>query len=503
MASLTQQLLRRAATHLSHSRTRLHQPASTTFHTSVLSQSPAASAAASATTTASSSPSSRYARPVTHHPYSEHLPSGVAVLADFIVDHASGSYVYGRPASAPATTKPRPYLDFTCGIGVTNLGHCHPRVDAAVLEQVKKGSHLQINCYTSQPVLRLADKLDAMLPQSFPRPYQVLFSNSGAEAIENAVKLARVVTKRQTIIVFQGGFHGRTIGAGSLTTAKYVYRAGFQPTMAGVHVCPFPYCQRCSISAASNGQYNFDNCCMDPINQLRLMLKQQTATDEVAAILVEPVQGEGGYVVPPRGFLQELRSISDEIGCLLIADEVQSGYGRTGTPFAIEQEDVVPDIIVAAKGIANGYPLSCIITRGEYLSAARNGSIGGTYGGNAVSCAAACAVIDTFEQDKVMDNVRARSEQLMAGLRALQRTYPIADVRGRGLMVGVELDGSVAAGSAGVVSKECVQEGLLLLTAGVYESLRFIPPLTVSEAEIAEGLDKFQKVLKRTVGAKQ
>lgn len=322
--------------------------------------------------------------------------------------------------------------------------------------------------------------------------------------MENAVKLARVVTQRQTIIVFQGGFHGRTIAAGSLTTAKYVYRAGFQPTMSGVHVCPFPYCHRCSISEVSGGEYNTDNCCMDPIKQLRLLLKQQTATDEVAAILVEPVQGEGGYVVPPAGFLQQLRSISDEIGCLLIVDEVQSGYGRTGTPFAVEQEGVVPDIIVAAKGIANGYPLSCIITRSEYMSAARSGSIGGTYGGNAVSCAAASAVIDTFQQDNTMANVRARGQQLMAGLRTLQRTYPIADVRGRGLMIGVELDGSVvAAGSAGVVSKECMREGLLLLTAGVYESLRFIPPLTVSEAEVAEGLDKFERVLKRTIGAKK
>ena len=471
------------------------------LHTSILRRSAAASAA---TATATSSPYSHYARPVTHHPYSEHLPSGIAVLSDFIVSHASGSYVYGSPASSPPGTEPRPYLDFTCGIGVTNLGHCHPRVDAAVLEQVKKGAHLQVNCYTSQPLLRLADRIGSLLPPSFPRPYQVLFSNSGAEAVENAVKLARVVTKRQTVIVFQGGFHGRTIGAGSLTTAKYVYRAGFQPTMAGVHVAPFPYCQRCAISAASSGKYDADNCCMDPIAQLRLMLKQQTSTDEVAAILVEPVQGEGGYVVPPRGFLAELRAISDEIGCLLIADEVQSGYGRTGTPFAIEQEGVTPDIIVAAKGIANGYPLSCIITRAEYMSAARNGSVGGTYGGNAVSCAAACAVIDTFEQDRTMDNVRARGEQLMTGLRALQRRYPIADVRGRGLMVGVELDsGAVAAGSAGAVSKECMREGLLLLTAGVYESLRFIPPLTVSEKEIAEGLQKFEAVLKRTVGVRK
>ena len=501
MASLTRQLLRRTATQLTHNKPALPaQPTLTTFHTSVLSHdSPA--------TTSASSPSAHYARPITHHPYSEHLPSGTAVLGDFIVDHASGSYVYGKPSSAPSSAEPRAYLDFTCGIGVTNLGHCHPRVDAAVLNQVKKGAHLQVNCYTSQPLLRLASQIGSLLPPSFPKEYQVLFSNSGAEAIENAVKLARVITKRQTIIVFQGGFHGRTIAAGSLTTAKYVYRAGFQPTMSGVHVAPFPYCQRCSISEASEGKFSINNCCNDPIKQLRLILKQQTATDEVAAILVEPILGEGGYVVPPSGFLAELRRISDEIGCMMIVDEVQSGYGRTGKPFAIEHESdgsVVPDIIVAAKGIANGYPLSCIITKAEYMSAARQGSIGGTYGGNAVSCAAASAVIETFEKDGIMANVVARGEQLMAGLKRLQELYPIVDVRGRGLMVGVELDSDVvAAGSAGVISKECMREGLLLLTAGVYESLRFIPPLTVSEKEIAEGLEKFEKVLKRTIGLKK
>ena len=420
----------------------------------------------------------------------------MAVLGDFIVSHASGSYVH--------STGGQRYLDFTCGIGVTSLGHCHPRVDAAVADQYRKGAHLQVNCYTSQPILQFAEKLGSILPPGFPSAYQLLLSTSGAEAIENAVKLARVVTGRQTIIVFSGGFHGRTIGAGSLTTAKTVYRAGFQPTMAGVHVAPFPYCHRCSVAEASNGRFSLEQCCMDPVRQLRLLLKQQTAGDEVAAVLIEPVQGEGGYLVPPAGFLQELRRICDEIGCLLIADEVQAGYGRTGRYFSIEHsEGVVPDIIVAAKGIANGYPLSAMIASAESMSRARSGSIGGTYGGNAVSCAAACAVIDTLQQDDILSNVQQRGQQLRDGLHKLRDSgrFPISDVRGLGLMVGLEFDPEKAgSGVASKVSKACVKQELLLLTAGIYESLRFIPPLTVTAEEIDESLHKFEKGLQAVLG---
>jgi 4-aminobutyrate aminotransferase len=180
------------------------------------------------------------------------------------------------------------------------------------------------------------------------------------------------------VIVFQGGFHGRTIGAGSMTTAKYVYRAGFQPTMPGVYVAPFPYCVRCSVGCASNGKFNLNNCCNNPLFELKQLLKQQVHGDEVAAIVVEPVQGEGGYIVPPAGFLQGVRQLCDEIGALMVCDEVQSGFGRTGTYFAHEQFGIVPDIMVVAKGIANGFPLSAIVTRPEIMSRAKPGSIGGT-----------------------------------------------------------------------------------------------------------------------------
>ena len=481
MTSLLQRAIPRLAVR-SPQPTRIALASALSFHTS---SHPLASASP-----ASSAHSSSSSSPVRHHPFSPHLPFGVSLNTDFIVSHASGSYVYSN--SSP----PTPYLDFTCGIGVTNLGHCHPRVDAAVQEQLTKGAHLQVNCYTSQPLLALSSKLGSILPPHFP-PYQVLFSNSGAEAVENAIKLARVATGRQTVIVFQGGFHGRTIGAGSLTTAKYVYRTGFQPTMAGVHVAPYPYCHRCSVAEASGGKYSYSACCMEPLTQLRLLLKQQTGPSEVAAILIEPVLGEGGYVPAPPAFLTALRTLCTDIGALLIVDEVQCGYGRTGTPFAIEQvEGVVPDMIVAAKGIANGYPLSALIAPASVMSKAGPGSIGGTYGGNAVSCAAGMAVIDAMKEERVMDNVKARGEQLRAGLRALKdKGYLVADVRGPGLMVGMEFDRDVPAGTAAAVTKAALHERLLLLTAGVYESIRFIPPLTVSEAEVQEGLEKLERAM--------
>ena len=429
-----------------------------------------------------------------HHPFSPHLPHGLSLNSDFIVSHALGSYVY--------STSSRAYLDFTCGIGVTNLGHCHPRVQRAVAEQMQKGAHLQVNCYTSQPLLTLASKLASILPPNFP-PHQVLFSNSGAEAIENAVKLSRVATGRQTVIVFQGGFHGRTIGAGSLTTAKYVYRTGFQPTMAGVHVAPFPYCHRCPVAEASSGCYSAEHCCNDPLRQLQVLLKTQTGPSEVAAVIIEPVLGEGGYVPAPPGFLPAVRRLCSDIGAMMVVDEVQSGYGRTGTVFNIEQHGVVPDIIVTAKGIANGYPLSAIIAPATVLAKAGPGSIGGTYGGNAVSCAAGIAVIDALKEDGVLENVKARGEQLRAGLRELKgRGYPVADVRGPGLMVGLEFDREVKAGTAAAVTKAALQEGLLLLTSGIYESIRFIPPLTISDEEMKEGLEKFERALEKIFNKK-
>jgi 4-aminobutyrate aminotransferase len=428
-----------------------------------------------------------------HHSLSPNLPHGLSQFNDFVSSHAKGSWIFG--------TNGKKYLDFSSGIGVTNLGHCHPVVNAAAHAQMDRGIHLQLNCAPHDAVVNLVKRFKPHLPKSMADNYQVLFSNSGSEAIENAVKLARMVTGRQTVIVFQGGFHGRTIAAGALTTAKYVYRAGFQPTMAGVHVAPFPYCTRCPCSSLSQGGLGLSKCCNDPIHQLKLLLKQQTSPDEVAAILVEPVLGEGGYVVPPQNFLSQVQDIARSIGALFLADEVQTGFGRTGTMFAYQQFNCEPDILIMAKGIANGFPLSAIATHAKHMSKAKMGSVGGTYGGNAVSCAASSAVFDIFEKENILDNVKVRGEEFRAGLHNIVRKYPgvVRDIRGLGLMNAMEFHDEDVTGVKGAASqmvKECLKNEMLILSAGCNESLRFIPPLTMSKEELQTGLERIDKSVK-------
>lgn len=443
----------------------------------------------------------RFPGPITHNQYTPHMTAGLGMLSNVIAERAEGSYIYGKDG--------KKYLDFCCGIGVTNLGHCHPKVNAAAAEQMSKGVHLQANCVSSPALIDLTKNIGRILPPGFPSDYQVLFANSGAESIENAIKVARTATGRQTVIVFQGGFHGRTIAAGSLTTAKYIYRSGFQPGMAGVHVVPFPYCYRCPVSRATNGDKCETNCCQNPMDQLRQCVKQQTGADEIAAILIEPSLGEGGYVLPPEGFLKDVSNYAKEIGALFIADEVQTGYGRTGTYFAVEQYGVVPDILVMAKGIANGFPLSAIASSAEIMSRVKPGSVGGTYSGNVIACAAGNAVIDVLTDPKtgVLANVNARGEQFRAGLRDLQKRNPhfkIGDIRGRGLWNAIEWeDHPTTVGAAGKLVKAAAEQQLLIMSAGIYETIRFIPPLTISEAEMSEALQKLEKALNTVFPNKQ
>lgn len=375
------------------------------------------------------------------------------------------------------------------------------QVIAAAKAQMDKGTHLQVNCVTSEPLLSLVAKMGKILPPGFPADYQCLFANSGAEAIENSVKVARTVTGRPSVIVFQGGFHGRTIGAGSMTTAKYVYRAGFQPAMGGVFVAPFPYCYRCPVSTATDGKFCATNCCGNPMDQLKQLIKQQTSASEVAAIVIEPMLGEGGYVLPPQNFLAEVAAYARSIGALLVFDEVQTGYGRTGTYFAAEQYGVVPDILVMAKGIANGLPLSCIVASAEIMSRVVPGSVGGTYSGNTVALAAANAVIDVFTDPKenILGNVVARGEQFRAGLKDLAARnahFQIGHIRGRGLWNAIEFkDGPTTVGAAGKLVKAAADQQLLIMNAGIYETIRFIPPLTISKEEMDEALQKLEKAL--------
>lgn len=415
-----------------------------------------------------------------------HISPVWARYTDIIAVRGEGAYLYDQDGNR--------YLDYTCGIGVTNTGHCHPAVVTAIQEQAAQLIHGQINIVYHPAMLRLIDELRTIVPPSID---SFFFSNSGAEAIEGSVKLARAATGRPNIIVFQGSFHGRTVGAMSLTTSKTVYRAGYQPLMAGVAVAPFPYAFRYGWPEEQTSQW-----CLDELDYL---LASQTAPQETAAVLIEPVLGEGGYVPPPAGFLRGLRERCDRHGMLLIADEVQSGFGRTGRWFAMEHFGVTPDIIVAAKGLASGMPLSGVFSSRELMSRWSPGSHGGTYGGNAVAAAAAAATIRAMRDEDMLGNARARGMQLMHGLRHLQESYPqIGDVRGLGLMIGTEFTtraGKPDKASAKGVAHACLDEGLLLLTCGTNDNtIRWIPPLVTTESQVADALRIFEHALARTLG---
>ncbi|MBM3120619.1 MAG: aminotransferase class III-fold pyridoxal phosphate-dependent enzyme [Chloroflexi bacterium] len=398
-----------------------------------------------------------------------------------VVDHGEGPYLID--------TTGRRYLDFTCGIGVTNTGHAHPRVVAAIQEQAAKLLHGQAALVAHQPMLRLVEELLPIVPKPLD---SFFFTNSGAEVIEGAVKLARHATGKPNVIVFQGSFHGRTNATMAMTTSKTIYRAGYGPLASGVFVAPFPYAYYYGWDEETTVRF----C----LRELKLILKSQTAPNETAAIVIEPVLGEGGYVPAPAAFLQGLREICDHYGILLVADEVQAGFGRTGRWFSIEYSGVVPDILVMAKGLASGMPLAGLAARPALMERWVPGSHGGTYGGNAVCCAAAAATIQVMRDERLIENAAAMGEVLMNGLRHIQAKHPeIGDVRGRGLMIASEFTdpkGEPWTDRAKAVAGAAYQKGLLLLRCGSYENtIRWIPPLIISASQIEDGLEKFQAAL--------
>jgi len=415
-----------------------------------------------------------------------HMTPAWSRIFNFVADRAEGSYIY--------TDDGRKLLDFTCGIGVTNTGHCHPKVVEAIREQAGNFIHAQANIVIHKPMLQLVEELRRIVPTSID---SFFFANSGAEALENAVKIAKVATGRQNVIVFSGSFHGRTHGTMALTTSKTIYRSGFAPLPAGVYVSPFPYAFRLGMTEEQASTY--------ALEQLEYLLASQTAPKETAAILIESVLGEGGYVVPPASFMKGLREICDKHGIMLIFDEVQSGFGRTGKWFALEHFGVVPDIITAAKGIASGMPLSGVFSRTEIMKKVDVGSIGGTYGGNAIACASGVATIRAMREEMMLENASERGIQLMTGLRKFQEEYPqIGDVRGLGLMVGTEFVVNGNHTKAKQLVKDVIhsaeEKGMLLLSCGTYDNtLRWIPPLNVTSEQINDGLRIFGEALKEVI----
>lgn len=402
----------------------------------------------------------------------EHLFRGVGRLSTVVMDRAKGTFVW--------TACGQRLLDLSSGIGVTNTGHCHPKVVEAAKKQCDQLIHGQVNLAYHQPMLDLTTDLveHGMPDASLDR---IFYSTTGAEAVENAVKLARYTTGRPHTIVFQGGYHGRTQLTMSMTTSSVIYRQRMASPQ-NVFVSSFPY--------ELHG-----NSTESALQDLKLLFQQQVLPEEVAAMVIEPVLGEGGYVPAPPAFLQALRSICDEHGILLVVDEVQTGFGRTGTLFACEQANVRPDVLVMAKGLASGFPLSAIASRAELADQQEPGTMGGTYAGNAISCAAALATQQVIRDEGLLENSRQMGEYLQSGLKDLQSQYPnmIRDVRGLGLMVGVELQESL---SSKALSQACFRNGMILLPASVFPTVRFIPPLTICRDEIDMGLNIFEESLK-------
>lgn len=382
------------------------------------------------------------------------------------------------------------YTDFTSGIGVTNTGHSHPKITKAIQEQASKLLFGQMNCVIPDKAIELSEKLDKVTP---PHINRFFFSNSGAEATEACVKLAKAATGRTNTIVFQGSFHGRTHLAMAMTTSKTVYRHKFQPLPGGIFVAPFPY--HYQYGWTENDAVNF---CM---KQLDILFKGQTAPDETAAIIIEPVLGEGGYVPVPAAFLQHLRKVCDNYGILLVIDEVQSGFGRTGKFFCFEHADVMPDILVMAKGLGSGLPISAIGSSEHIMAKWTPGTHGGTYGGGSlIPLAAACATIDTILEEDLVKNAAERGQQLVTGLNKLQQKFPVlGDIRGHGLMIGTEFtdkEGNADAVTAKIVLTHCIEQNLLMLLCGTYGNvIRWIPPLVVTEKQIYSALELFENAL--------
>ncbi len=404
-----------------------------------------------------------------------HLAKVWFKVSDLQVSHGKGSWVY--------TTDGQEYLDFTAGIAVVSTGHSHPHVVAAIQQQAERFIHAQVNCYTHDLLEPLAARLADLSPAGIDTFF---YANSGAEITEAAIKLAKSATRRPHVIVFSGSFHGRTHMAMAMTTSKTGYRAGYSSLPAGVFVAPFP------DPLAADQDAEIDRALWG----FKHLLKSQTAPEETAAAILEPVLGEGGYIPAPARFIEGIVAVCKEHGILFVADEVQSGFGRTGKMFAVEHFDLQPDIICMAKGIASGFPFSALGASAELMDRWPTGAHGGTYGGNAIGCAAALATIEVMTEPGFMDNVNARGSQLRAGLAEMQAADPgITDVRGLGLMNAVQF---AEPARVAAVIKHCFEESnLLMMNAGTYaNTVRLMPPLVVTADEVDTALGAIANAVK-------
>lgn len=411
-----------------------------------------------------------------------HVNPVLARTCHIVAERAEGSYIYDMNGDA--------YLDFATGIAVNNVGHCHPKVVEAVQKQVAQLMHTSVVTH-HKGYIDLAKKLSDIAPG---RLDSVFLANSGAEAVEGAIKMARYITRRPAIINFKGSFHGRTLMTTALTTSKLYYREMYEPLPGSIYTLPFPYAYR------SNHQNDPEALVDECIRQFDVLFQQFVSPEQVAAIIIEPIQGEGGYIVPPFSFLKRLRDIADKHGIILIIDEVQTGFGRTGKMFAVEYSGIEPDIMLMAKGIAGGMPLSGFITRKDLSAKWPAGRHGSTFGGNPVSCAAALATIEVLETEKLADRAAKVGKQILDRLqKATAGNKNVGEVRGLGMMIAVEFneaDGSPSHDKAEKVAAACIANKMIVLTCGSSgHVIRLIPPLNISDADVDKGLTILEKAI--------
>ncbi len=388
----------------------------------------------------------------------------------------------------------RRYIDFASGIAVLNTGHVHPAMKAALTAQIERFTHACFQVTPYESYVALAEALNALAPGSTPK--KTIFLSTGAEAVENAIKIARYQTKRSGVIAFSGGFHGRTLACSALTGKVTPYKAGFGPMLPEVYHLPYPIAYH-GITAD------------DSFAALEQLFKADIDPARVAAIIIEPVLGEGGFYAAPVEFLRRLRTVCDKHGILLIADEIQTGFARTGRMFAVEYAGIEPDLMTVAKSLAGGVPISAVIGKADIMDAPVPGGLGGTYAGSPLGCAAGLAVLDVIKREKLAERAVALGDRLVTRLKALQARYPcIGDVRGLGSMVAMELVKNRKADAPDAdLTKQLVQaagrRGLIVLSCGIYSNvIRFLAPLTIEDALLEEGLALFEGALEEVAGAK-
>jgi 4-aminobutyrate aminotransferase / (S)-3-amino-2-methylpropionate transaminase / 5-aminovalerate transaminase len=415
------------------------------------------------------------------------IPQGVANIHPIVTARASGAIIEDVDGNR--------LIDFATGIAVLNVGHTSPAVVEAAQRQLELDTHTCFHVTANEPYIALAERLNALAPGDFAK--KTMFANSGAEAVENAVKIARYHTKRSAVVVFDHAFHGRTLLAMSLTAKVMPYKQGFGPFAPEVFRLPFAYPYRCPTGGTP--ETCAGSCLRYAIDEMHKHIGEQN----IAAVVVEPIQGEGGFVVPAPGFLKGLAEFCSENGILFVADEIQSGMGRAGRWFAIEDEGVVPDLVTSAKSLGGGLPISAVTGRSEIMDVVHVGGLGGTYGGNPVAAAAALAVLDQIEREGLLERSRTLGERVLDRLREMQdRHEMIGEVRGRGMMSAIELvrdrgtKEPVDGPTGTAIVQRALSEGLVLLKAGTYDNvLRLLPPLTIDEPLLDEGLQILEDAL--------